>query len=111
MLLCANSINHNQKRINQSQYISKWKNIRVNNNISNKYETISIILLITFNIFEQCINIFSSIIRLNPDDTVPDLMALEHCQVKHEYDLHIPPYGMAYWLLRGIDLPFCQSSY
>ena len=56
-------------------------------------------------------NIFSSIIRLNPDDTVPDLIALEHCQVKQEYDLYIPPYGMAFWVLRGMNLPFCQSSY
>ena len=51
------------------------------------------------------------LIRLNPDDTVPDLIALEHCQVKNEYDLHIPPFGMAFWLLREIDLPFCQFSF
>ena len=51
------------------------------------------------------------LIRLNPDDTVPDLIALEHCEVENEYDLHIPPFGMAFWLLWEIDLPFCQFSF
>ena len=54
---------------------------------------------------------FFSIVRLNPDDIVPDLIALEYCQVKQEYDLYIPPYGMAFWVLLGMNLPFCQSSY
>ena len=55
------------------------------------------------NIQTLCTMIYFSPYRMNTDDTMPNLIDMKHCQTKHD-NVIIPPYGMAFWHLKGLKI-------